>query len=111
MVNWTDGHDARHKFGQEGGGSGRVDVVSDAKISTADAATTVPQSLGFSAVADGNPSGVIDVTGNFFQFDPSLGTLTDVTFDLISGLTILGMGSAAAVTVNSTILFSQAVSR
>jgi hypothetical protein len=85
--------------------TGLTMLVGGAEISTADAATTGPQTL----VVGGMPEPGGNQTLNFNLFNPSLGDLQSVTFGLQSGIFVNegATNISATATVNGSQIFSQ----
>src|SRR5262249_55211024 len=86
--------------------TGLTMLVCGAGIVSANADTTTPELLNVNTFDHGGLPNTVDQTLNFTQFNLP-GTLTGVTFNLISSINFDGLQSVtAAVTVNGTQLFS-----
>jgi hypothetical protein len=81
-------------------------VIGGAEGSTADAATTTPQSNTFFITAI--PFQTVTASPSFNQFNPSLGTLTSVDFSLDSFILagVINGGFSATITVDNGMLLN-----
>jgi hypothetical protein len=86
--------------------TGLTMVIGGAEVSTADAATTTPQTNTFSITAF--PFNTATVSPSFNQFNPSLGTLTSVDFSLDSNISANASitGFSATITVDNGVQLS-----